>query len=263
MAATTSSALPPERSGRVAYVTGATGGVGRAIVHELARQGYLVVASDRDALELERVAESVRSRAGDCRTSVCDLADASECEHAMNRVATEIGELDVLVNNAATWFFEPFLATTDEHWREVLEVNVVAPARLSRLAAPLLGRSHSPRIVNIASKNGLRGEPGLSSYDVSKAALIALTRVLAVELAASGILVNCVAPGVLDTESNRGMLEDPDRSEVYRNRIPLGRFGSPDEVASVVGFLCGSHSGFATGATFILDGGQLAGEQAG
>jgi NAD(P)-dependent dehydrogenase (short-subunit alcohol dehydrogenase family) len=114
----------------------------------------------------------------------------------------------------------------------------------------------------IGSKNGVRGEPMLASYNVSKAALSALVRSMASELGAHGILVNCVAPGVIDTPSNMEVLSSDELSVAYRRRIPLGRLGTAQEVASMVAFLCSERCSFATGSTFLTDGGQLAGEPA-
>jgi gluconate 5-dehydrogenase len=242
-------------------VTGAPGGIGSAICAALAARGYSIVACARSEERLPALATAVESAGGECLTRAFDIADARACEDAIAWLEKTVGRLDVLVNNAATWFYEPFLRSTDEHWRRVLEVNVVAAARLARLAVPLLRHSAHPRIVNIGSKNGSLGEPQLSSYDVSKAALAALTRSLGSELAELGILVNCVAPGVIETESNGRLLQDPDASAAARDRIPLRRFGDAEEVAGVVAFFCGDDCSFATGSTLLLDGGQLAGER--
>ena len=242
-------------------VTGAAGGIGRALCLELAQRGYSLVACDCSDEELELLAAELEHQGARCDRRAFDLRDARACELAMRWVGETAGRLDALVNNAGAWFHEPFLESTDEHWREVVEVNVLAPARLARLAVPLLAQSPQPRIVNVASINAFLGAWGWSSYDVSKAALVALTRSLALELAELGILVNAVAPGFIATESNRSVLEDPEASEFYRRRIPLGRFGHPREIARAVAFLCSEDCGFATGSTLLMDGGHLAGEK--
>lgn len=243
----------------VALVTGAAGGIGSAVCHDLSRRGYLIVACGRAGDELSALATSIQGKGGRCLTRQFDLADAASCGDAIRWLDETLGRLDVLVNNAGAWFYEHFLDSTDEHWRYVLEVNVVAAARLSRLAVPLLRRSQRPRIVNIGSKNGWIGQSRLSSYNVSKAAIEALTRSLAVELAATGILVNCVAPGVIDTDST-SYLEDHAAREATRQRIPLDRVGRPGEVARAVAYFCGEDCSFATGATLLVDGGQLSGD---
>ena len=242
---------------RVAAVTGAAGAIGSAICRELGRRGYRVVAWGRNTSGLERVRQAVEDEGGALITRSFDLMDEGACAEAVDRLARSVGRLDVLVNNAGAWFDEPIAESTDEHWRHVLEVNVVAPVRLARLTLPLLRRSPAPRIVNIGSKNAIRGEAGLASYGVSKAALNALTREMAAEFATHGVLVNCVAPGVIDTESNTDFLAQ--EGDVFLRRIPLGRFGTTGEVAHAVAFICSQECSFATGSTFLMDGGQLTG----
>jgi NAD(P)-dependent dehydrogenase (short-subunit alcohol dehydrogenase family) len=254
-----------ERSGGgpapVALVTGAGGGIGRALCAELGEE-YEIIACDRSRQALSALSSALIGRRLPHHVRPFDLCDPEECRAAINWVDDKVGRLDVLINNAGAWHHERFLDSTDEHWREVLEVNVVAPARLARLASTLLQRSSRARIVNVSSKNAFLGEYGWSSYDVSKAALAALTRSLAVELAEFGILVNAVAPGVVETESNREVLDDPAAAAAIRRRTPLGRFCQPEEVAHAVRFLCGADLGFATGSTLLVDGGHLAGEPA-
>jgi NAD(P)-dependent dehydrogenase (short-subunit alcohol dehydrogenase family) len=245
---------------RTAMVTGAAGGIGRAVVDELARAGCHVIACDRAKDPLRRLVISVRASGGLCEECIFDLRDAAASAEAVSWVSEQIGRLDVLINNAATWFEEPFIESTDSHWREVLEVNLVAPARLTRLAVPLLERSTAPRIVNVATTYAFLAEPGWTTYVASKAGLVGMTRSLAVELAGSRILVNCVAPGVVMTESNAGLSDQPDVFDAYRARIPLGRFADPTEVAKAVVFLAGPECSFVTGSVLTVDGGHLAGE---
>jgi NAD(P)-dependent dehydrogenase (short-subunit alcohol dehydrogenase family) len=248
-----------EPSRGIALVTGAAGAIGSAICRELIGDGYHVIACDERAGALR---EQCAALGDNCQELIFDLSDSRACAEAIKSVAAGHHRLDVLVNNAGTWFVEPFEASSDEHWRKVFEVNVLAPVRLSRLALSLLRKSQRPRIVMIGSKNGVRGEPMLASYNVSKAALSALVRSMASELGAHGILVNCVAPGVIDTPSNMEVLSSDELSAAYRRRIPLGRLGTAQEVASMVAFLCSERCSFATGSTFLTDGGQLAGEPA-
>lgn len=245
---------------RVALVTGAAGGIGMAICQRLLDAGVDVVACDVKRVRIEP--SSAQSAHASVLTSrIFDLKEETPTRETFDWVAAEYGRLDVLVNNAAIWFGEAFVDSTDDHWREVLEVNLLAPVRLSRLAVPLLAKSACPRIVNVASKNALLGERGWSSYDVSKAALVALTRSLGYELAHLGILVNAVAPGHIRTDGHMDSLGSVGKRHELARRIPLGRMGEPIEVARAVAFLASEECSFATGATLLMDGGQLAAEE--
>lgn len=245
----------------VALVTGAGGGIGTEICRELATRGFRIVACDRDGSALERLARALDDQGPPAAYRAFDVTDQAMCESAIAWVQAEVGGLDVLVNNAGAWFYEAFVDSTDEHWRDVFDVNLFAPVRLTRAAAPMLRRAGHPRVVNIATINVYLSQLGWSSYDASKSALLTLTRSLALELAEFGILVNAVAPGFIATEANQSVLDDPEMSEILRRRIPLGRFGAPAEVAQAVAFFCSEECSFATGAVLQLDGGHLAGER--
>jgi NAD(P)-dependent dehydrogenase (short-subunit alcohol dehydrogenase family) len=143
------------------------------------------------------------------------------------------------VDNAGTWFEEPFLAVSDEHWRAVPEINVVASARFVRLATPLLEQGDYPAVVNIASKNAFQGETSLALYNISKASLVAFTMTMALVPAAQFTRANEVAPATIGTSSGQRLSADPTESERLRQRIPLGRFGSASEVVQAVSPLCG------------------------
>jgi NAD(P)-dependent dehydrogenase (short-subunit alcohol dehydrogenase family) len=244
----------------VAVVTGAAGGIGRAICDELAAE-YLIVACDRSGPALDGLACAFQDAGSRHAVQAFDLQDASACQTAVDWISDRFGRLDVLINNAGAWHYERFLESTDDHWLEVIEVNVLAPVRLIRLAVPLLRESPRPRVVNVSSKNAFYGEYGLSSYDVSKAALTALTRSLALELGEFGILVNAVCPGVVATESNQQTLDDPQASAAYVRQIPLGRFCEPSEVARAVRFLASPDLTYASGSALLLDGGQMTGDR--
>jgi NAD(P)-dependent dehydrogenase (short-subunit alcohol dehydrogenase family) len=240
----------------LAFVTGAAGAIGTAICRELAQHNYFLIACDRHIAALE---ELQRTMDAPCEIVLLDLTDASTCAAAMQQVAERHGRLDVFINNAVTWFIEAFVDSTDEHWGEVPAVNVVAPARLSRLALPLLRNSKHPKIIMMGGKNGLRGEPMPASHDVSKAALVALTRSLASEFRRFDILVNWLHR-LIHTESNKTIIENAEHAAIYRKRIPLMRFGAPEEVARTVAFLWGRIAPSPPVSPFFWNGGQMAGK---
>jgi NAD(P)-dependent dehydrogenase (short-subunit alcohol dehydrogenase family) len=253
---------------RVACVTGAAGNIGRAIGRRLAADGFHVVATVYGGPGADRPAghplytgkpsgEALGVEEGwDVVTA--DLADASHCRKLLAWVEEHHGRLDCLVNNAATWNFGSLAETTDADWRDVLEVNVVAIARLVREGRRLLRESNAARVVNVGSTAGFVPEAGIGPYSVSKAAVHALTAWMAVELADDGVLVNAVAPGFIDTSSNAQYLTD-ERLPARLARIPAGRPGTTEEVAGAVSFLASPGLGFVTGTVLRCDGGQLAG----
>jgi 3-oxoacyl-[acyl-carrier protein] reductase len=257
--------MPPETnraSSPVILVTGAAGGIGSAICATFAKAGKTVVACDQSEAGLQALMSSLSTLSGRCFTKTFDITNPSACIEAFSWLRDTVGRLDALVNNAGAWFYEEFCEATDEHWHQVFAVNVLTPARLCRLAVPLLEASPCPRIVNIGSKSGLQGQRCLSSYCVSKSAIEALTRCLALELGSRGILVNCVAPGVIDTDSNAN-LKDSRARNAAEDRIPLGRLGTAFEVAKAVAYFCSEECSFSTGSTLLIDGGQLSGESPG
>jgi 3-oxoacyl-[acyl-carrier protein] reductase len=257
---------------RVALVTGAVRNIGRAISERLQEDGYqLVVTAYRDSSADRRGApatiENEEARAlgeqHDWDVLFCDVADARSCRDLVDAVAGRYGRLDCLVNNAATWTYGPALEVTDDDWRRVLEVNIVAPMRLVREAHGLLRASPAARVVNVSSIGAEWSGNGVAPYNVSKAGISSLTRALAIELADDGIAVNAVAPGFIDTSSNAHELDD-DRALARRLAlVPAGQPGRPEDVANLVSFLASPRLGFVTGSVVTIDGGQLAGARKG
>lgn len=248
-----------EQFERVALVTGAAGGVGRALVELLLARGYAVVATDV-AADVETVGAGVAGGSA-VVPLVADVASSAAAENAVAEAERRFGRLDLLVNNAARFLRKPIEHSTDEDFERLFATNVRGAFVHSRAAVGALTRTGGV-IVNVTSISGLVGLPGQALYGMTKGALVQLTRQLAVELAPRGVRVNAVAPGAIDTEfmaeARRG---DPDPAATaaeVASRHPLGRISTPAEVAEAVAFLGSRAAGGITGEILSVDGGYVA-----
>ncbi|MCU1376274.1 MAG: family NAD(P)-dependent oxidoreductase [Actinomycetia bacterium] len=236
-------------SDRVALVTGAARGIGEAIARGLAAEGTTVAVVDVLADEADAVATSIHGLA-----VTADLRDAHDVDAAVAEVVARYGRLDVLVNNAGIFRSTPLLEISVEEWDLVFAVNVRSMLLTIQAAAPHLGPGG--RIVNIASMGGQVGEPGQAHYAASKAAVIALTRVAAMELGSSGVTVNCICPGYVATDMGAATRSD-EQVAAWSATSPLGRLGTPDDVAGMVRFLVGDDAAYCTGQAFNVNGGMV------
>jgi NAD(P)-dependent dehydrogenase (short-subunit alcohol dehydrogenase family) len=243
--------------GKVAVVTGGSRGIGRAIATALAEAGADVALAARGAEDLEQAAKEVRAMDRRALAVPTDVTDLAQVGTLMERTVRELGSIDILVNNAGG---APFLSTVDrireDGFEKYLAVNFTSAFYCTKAAAPTLLEKGSGCVINIASVAGLMASPGLAYYGAAKAALINFTRTVAREWAASGVRVNAIAPGWIETDLNVGAREDPTFYETMRNMIPLGRWGRAEEVASVARFLASDAASFITGAVIVVDGGQ-------
>ena len=238
-------------SERAALVTGASGGIGGSIAKVLHVQGATVGLTGRDGDALKALAEELGDRA---HVLVADLADSDAIAALMGEAEAAMGKVDVLVNNAGLTRDGLAMRMKDEDWDAVIAVNLTAGFRLARSALRGMMRARFGRIINITSVVGHVGNPGQANYVASKAGLTGMTKALAIEVATRGITVNCVAPGFIATAMTDGLSDD--LKQGLMARIPTGRFGEPDDVASCVTFLASNEAGYVTGQTLHVNGGM-------
>jgi 2-dehydro-3-deoxy-L-rhamnonate dehydrogenase (NAD+) len=241
---------------RTAIVTGGARGIGFAIAKRMLASGATVVLWDVDAAALDK-ADAALQREGDgnVHAAVVDVTDEAAIARAMAADLRERGKIDILVNNAGiTGGNAPLWELAPEVWRRVVEINLVAPYLTCRAVVPHMVRAGYGRIVNIASIAGKEGNPNASHYSASKAGLIALTKSLAKELAATGVLVNAVTPAAAKTELFAQMKQE--HIDYMLSKIPMNRFVEVDEIAALVAWLASEDCSFSTGAVFDISGGR-------
>ncbi|WBV43689.1 3-oxoacyl-[acyl-carrier-protein] reductase [Pseudoroseomonas cervicalis] len=237
--------------GKVALVTGATGGIGAAIARTLHRQGAKVALSGTRESVLAELAAELGEGA---LVAPANLSDPAAPAALVDKVEAELGRLDVLVNNAGFTRDGLAMRMSDKDWADVLEVDLSAPFRLARAAMRGMMKRRSGRIVSIASIVGTTGNPGQANYSAAKAGLIGMSKSLAQELASRGITVNVVAPGFIRTPMTDALNEQ--QKARLMERIPLGRMGEADDIAASVAYLASDEAGWVTGATLHVNGGM-------
>jgi 3-oxoacyl-[acyl-carrier protein] reductase len=242
--------------GKSAVVTGAGRGIGKAIARKFLQEGAGVFICDLDRDRLGEAREELSSL-GTVHGAAVDVTSREEVEALVSRARAALGRIDVLANNAGVARFEPFLEATDRTWNDTLDVNLTGVFLCSQVVAREMRDRGSGAIVNMASTNGILGEPGLAHYNASKAGVLLLSRTMAIELAPHNIRVNSVCPGFILTDlvQEGGMSEEEIRE--YTSKIPLNRYGRVEEVASAFAFLASDEASFITGAELVVDGGQI------
>jgi NAD(P)-dependent dehydrogenase (short-subunit alcohol dehydrogenase family) len=243
--------------GRVAAITGGALGIGRATAFTFAAEGAAVALGDVETGAAETVARQITESGGSAIAVGVDVGEAGQVQAFVERVVKEFGRLDVMFANAGIAHSAPFLDHPEAQWHRVLRVNLTGVFLCCQAAARQMARQGGGRIITVASINGFRGVENLVGYNVAKAGVVELTRTMAVELARHHITVNAIAPAQIDTRLTQGLPDEARRRRV--ERIPMGRFGTPEEVARAALFLASDDASYVTGHTLAVDGGYLAG----
>lgn len=244
-------------AGKVAMLTGASRGIGRAIALRLARAGAKVVVSSRKLENVEAVASEIEAAGGEALAVQAHVGRPDDLVSLVGRTLERFGRVDVLVNNAATNpHFGPLLTADDGQWDKILETNAKSVFRLCREVVPHLEAQGGGKIVNMASIAGLRPTVNMGVYGIAKAAVIMLTQVLALELGPQNIQVNAIAPGLIKTRFSQLLWQTPQIAEPILARVPLGRLGEPEDVAGLALYLASPASDYVTGSVFLVDGGM-------
>jgi glucose 1-dehydrogenase len=247
-----------ELDGKVAIVTGASQGIGRAIAERFAREGaHVVVNYIGDESAGETVERTIIAAGGHAIDIHADISDRADVEDMVEQTVRELGRVDILVNNAGVTAGAPFLEMTDEQWDAVLRVDLRGTFLCTQICARRMAQQGSGSIVNISSIHEDLPFPGFAQYCAAKGGMRMLMRSLALELAPLHIRVNNIAPGAIATPRNELRLNDPADLANITRVIPLARLGTPDEVASVALFLASDRASYVTGSTYYVDGGML------
>jgi NAD(P)-dependent dehydrogenase (short-subunit alcohol dehydrogenase family) len=244
--------------GRIALVTGAGSGIGRAICVAMAAEGAVIEVTDVDAAAAEAVSAAISAAGGTARGSVLDVTDAGSVAAALAAVKSAHGKLDILVNNAGLNVRADFRHMTDEDWVKIRGTNLDGVVRLSRDGFGLLRDSGRGVILNLASIMAVRGMRQLTAYSATKGAVAALTRGLAVEYASFGIRVNYLAPGFVETALTARILKNPRLAEALIDQAPMRRLGTPEDIAKAAVFLVSDDAAYITGTGLTVDGGMSA-----
>ena len=242
--------------GKVALVTGASGGIGRSIALKLASQGArLGVHYNSDKARAEEIAEEIRRADSEAMPLAADVTDSEQVQDMFSRLEDDWGGVDILVNNAGITKDSLLIRMSESDWDDVVEVNLKGAFLCCRAAAKTMLRKRWGRIIIISSIVGLVGNVGQANYAASKAGLVGLTKSLAREIASRNITVNSLTPGFIETDMTKTMTKE--MMELVIGRIAMGHLGSPQDVAGFVAFLAGEEAGYITGQAFAVDGGLV------
>ena len=246
----------PELDGKIALVTGASYGIGAGIAMVFAREGAKVAVNySKSKEEADDVVKRIKGFGGYAIAVKADVSKAENVHHMVETVRTELGEIDVLVNNAGISLPLPFHVSSEENWDKVIAVNLKGTLLCCKAVIPYMMNQQKGKIINISSVSGRLGMAGNAVYSMTKGGIISFTKALARELASYGINVNVVLPGAIEHTHQMEVFPKDMLTEVLRT-VPLGRTGKPEEIGEIVSFLVSERSNYVTGHSFIVDGGR-------
>lgn len=242
--------------GKTALITGASKGIGEAIARLYAGCGAQVIINSRKQEELDKVADSIRSEGGNCTGIAANAGDIAACKMLVEKVVSDFGGIDILVNNAASNpVFGPVVECEEWAFDKIMQVNVKAPFELGKLIYPIMKNRGGGSVINISSVAGLTPDPGLGIYSVSKAALNMLTKVTAKEWGADKIRVNAICPGLIKTKFSEALWKNEKWLSQFVKQLPIARMGTVEEIAGLALLLASDAGAYCTGTVFTADGG--------
>ncbi|HWB86563.1 MAG TPA: SDR family NAD(P)-dependent oxidoreductase [Bryobacteraceae bacterium] len=245
-------------NGRVAVITGASKGLGKAMAQALAAEGARIALVSRSGEELDRVAQEICSTGGEAQAFRADVTNEEQVRQTEKDVIARFGKVNILINNAGINIRKPITDFTLEDWNRVMDTSVTATFLMCRSFVPYMKGQGYGRILAMTSIMSWVSLPGRSAYSASKTALLGMIRALALELAGEGITVNGISPGPFATEMNRPLIENPELNAQFLAGIPLGRWGKVEEIGKLAVYLCSEDAGFITGTDILIDGGWCA-----